>query len=348
MGPPITPSHIEQLMLLFAVWEGRNGARPEETNVLACRLAAAASRSYLAKLAERHNVAPPAHSTIAVTGGSDDHGALDIATTWTEAPGGSGAEFLDAVMRGEGSPGGGHGSTVKLAHAVGALAMNAFRADGRSFPALADAKVRMLFDEDASDADARHEEIRTSTRQLARLYGYRVREGGVDLDRLDSIGPRLSSLLAAAALQAPYLGTAHHHAGSRAGIGEIASAFFGDHEEARELDALVFTDTFDETNGVAGTMRRLAAEGGCGALPIRVATARAEAAEQPGLTAFAHDWALPLPTDEELQLRFPLVTDVLAYVEEHRPRVVHVATPGPIGICGLVAARLLDLPVVGS
>ena len=39
---------------------------------------------------------------------------------------------------------------------------------------------------------------------------------------------------------------------------------------------------------------------------------------------------------------------MLAYVEEQRPRVVHVATPGPVGVCGLVAARLLDLPVVGS
>jgi len=348
MGPPITPSHIERLMLLFAVWEGRNGARPEETNVLACRLAAAASREYLAKLAERHGVEPPAHTSIALSGGSDDHGALDIATTWTEAPGETPAEFLAAVTRGEGTPHGGHGSTVKLAHAIGALAVNAYRADGRVLPPLADAKVRMLFDEDAADAAERHEEIRSATRQLARLYGYRVREGGVDLDSIGSLGSRLSSLVAAAALQAPYLGTAHHHAGSRSGIDEIAAAFFGDHEEANERDALVFTDTFDETNGVAGTMRRLAAAGADGTLPIRVATAREEDSEEPGLTAFGHDWALALPTYEELQLRFPLVTDVLAFVERERPRVVHVATPGPVGVCGLVAARLLDLPVVGS
>ena len=348
MGLPITPSHIERLMLLFAVWEGRNGARPEETNVLACRLAAAASREYLAKLAERHGVDPPAHTSIALSGGSDDHGALDIATTWTEAPGETPAEFLAGVTCGAGTPHGGHGSTVKLAHAIGALAVNAYRADGRVLPPLADAKVRMLFDEDAADAAERHEEIRSATRQLARLYGYRVREGGVDLDSIGSLGSRLSSLVAAAALQAPYLGTAHHHAGSRSGIDEIAAAFFGDHEEAHELHALVFTDTFDETNGVAGTMRRLAAAGADGVLPLRVATARAESSEEPGLTAFAHDWALPLPTYEELELRFPLITDVLALVELERPRIVHVATPGPVGVCGLVAARLLDLPVVGS
>src|SRR5215475_3075756 len=26
MGPPLTPSHVERLLLLFSVWEGRNGA----------------------------------------------------------------------------------------------------------------------------------------------------------------------------------------------------------------------------------------------------------------------------------------------------------------------------------
>jgi glycosyltransferase involved in cell wall biosynthesis len=28
--------------------------------------------------------------------------------------------------------------------------------------------------------------------------------------------------------------------------------------------------------------------------------------------------------------------------------VIHLATPGPVGVCGLVAARLLDIPIVGS
>jgi glycosyltransferase involved in cell wall biosynthesis len=348
MGPPLTRTHIELLMLLFATWEGRNGARPEETNVLACRLAAAVSAEYLEKLAERHDVEPPAHTSIALTGGSDDHGALDIATTWTEGLGTTFEEYLAAVVEGAGTTGGQHGSTVKLAHAVGALAFNAYRAQGRALPALADAKARMLFDEDADDAANRHEEISSATRELARLYGSRVREGGLGLDGLAALGSRLESLVAATALQVPYLGTAHHLASSRSGIRELAAEFFGDNEEERDPDALVFTDTFDETNGVAGTMRRLAERAAAGDLPLAVATAGATASRQPGLTTFARDWALPLPTYEELELRFPLVTDVLAFVEERRPRVVHVATPGPVGVCGLLAARLLDLPVVGS
>src|SRR5262249_61547635 len=35
-------------------------------------------------------------------------------------------------------------------------------------------------------------------------------------------------------------------------------------------------------------------------------------------------------------------------VDRERPEIVHVATPGPLGLCGLLAGRLLDIPVVGS
>jgi glycosyltransferase involved in cell wall biosynthesis/predicted metal-dependent phosphoesterase TrpH len=328
MGPPLTPSHMERLLQLFAVWEGRNGARPKEANDLACRLAAT--------------------RLVALTGGSDDHGALDIATTWTEAPGATPEEFLASVMRGDCAPHGAHGSTVKLAHALGALALNAYRDGGGKLNAIAATQVRALFDEDADDAAQRHEEITATSRQLTRLFGSKARDGGVGLTHLETIGPRLGALVAAAAVQAPYLGTAHHHAGGRAGLREIETAFFGEREELRELDALVFTDTFDEANGVAGTMRRLATEGAHGNLPLRVAAARETAAPTPGLISFSPDWTLPLPTYEQLELRFPLITDVLAEVERLQPAVIHLATPGPVGVCGLVAARLLDIPVIGS
>jgi hypothetical protein len=122
MGPPLTASHVERMMLLFSIWEGRNGARPEEANTLACRLARAATPEYVTKLAERHGLEPAHAGHIALTGGSDDHGALDIATTFTEAPGESIELFLAAIATGLGAPRGAHGSTVKLAHAVAALA----------------------------------------------------------------------------------------------------------------------------------------------------------------------------------------------------------------------------------
>ena len=327
MGPSLTPTHVGRLLELFTVWEGRNGARPQEANELATRLAV--SRA------------------IGLSGGSDDHGALDIASTWTEADGDTVDEFLADVMAGSGRPAGAHGSTLKLAHALAALGVNAYREGGGSVPPLGATQLRALFDEDADDPQERHEEIRAVSRHLTHLLGGRAREG-VSLHRLDTLGTRLSAVVSAVAVQAPYLATAHHHAGSREGLDEIEEAYFGRRKEERELTALVFTDTFDETNGVAGTMRRLAAEGERGALPVRVATAAAQPDASSQVITFTPDWTLALPTYEQLELRFPLVTDVLERVEAERPDVIHVATPGPVGVCGLVAARLLGIPLVGS
>jgi hypothetical protein len=110
MGPPLTAAHVERLMLLFGLWEGRNGGRPREHNDSAARLAAVATPAYLRKLAEKHELEPRHAGPIALVGGSDDHGALDIATTWTEAKGETLDEFLENVVAGRGEPGGEHGS----------------------------------------------------------------------------------------------------------------------------------------------------------------------------------------------------------------------------------------------
>jgi glycosyltransferase involved in cell wall biosynthesis len=342
MGPPLTASHVERMMLLFGVWEGRNGARPEDSNVVACRLAATATNGYLRKLAARHELEPPHTGPIVLTGGSDDHGALDIAATWTAAPGATQDEFLASIVAGQAKPEGAHGSAVKLAHAMAALAANAYRRSAVSIPSVLDVQLRALFDDDAPDAATRHEEIQESSRALVRLLGGRARAGGIGIDGLAAIGPRLAALAFAGALELPYIGSTHHHRGARCDVKAIEKAFFGQREEPHEPRAVVFTDTFAEINGVAGTMRRLAELG-----TVTVATA----GTAPGgrsVIPLETDWSMPLPAYEQIELRFPLVTDVLARLEAGAPDLVHVATPGPIGISGLLAARLLGLPVVGS
>jgi glycosyltransferase involved in cell wall biosynthesis len=347
MGAPLTVAHVERMMLSFGVWEGRNGARPQEANELACRLAAAVEPGYLEKLADRHDIEPVHEGRISLTAGSDDHGALDIATTWTEAAGETPAAFLAAVACGEAQPVGVHGSTLKLAHAVAALFANAYRQSGGELPDTIRVQLEQLFDRDAEDAAERHAEIAELSSRLVRLLGERARSGGVSLAALPGAGRRLSSLAFAAGLQLPYLATAHHHAGSRDGLSAIEQGFFGPSPHRREPRALVFTDTFAEVNGVAGTMRRLAAAAADGRFAGSVVVPAPET-PAPGTIALPPDWSLPLPSYEAIDLRFPLPTDVLACVEEERPEVVHVATPGPAGLCGLAVARLVGIPVVGS
>jgi glycosyl transferase family 4 len=346
MGPPLTPGHVERLMLLFGVWEGRNGARSEESNVLTCRLAAAATGLYLDKLAERHDLEPTHRGPIALTGGSDDHGALDIATTWTEADAGSIDQLLCLVQAGA-QPGGEHGSTVKLAHAVAGLFLNAYRAGGRSLPEPVAEGLAGLLDADADDSCERHAAIGAAASALARGLVRKAGEG-VGLDSIGTLGDRAGSLLLAGMLHAPYLATAHHHAGSRAGLHELETAFFGLRTASPEPRALVFSDTYGEANGVAGTMRRVAQEAARGRLPAKVVIAADATVVEPATLTLEPEWTAPLPGYETIELRFPSLTRALAVIEAERPDVVHVATPGPVGLCGLVAAKLLGLPLVGS
>lgn len=346
MGPSLTVWHVERLMLLFGAWEGRNGARPADSNDLACRLARAATFAYLDKLADRHGIAPAHDGPIALTAGSDDHGGIDIATTWTETGDvASVDDFLAELRAGRTQPRGVHGSPAKLAHAMLGLFLNAYRAN---VAATSDSVKALLglFDEARDDADEHHQAISDEISRTARRLGEQARSGGISLESTERLGGRLGAFAFAAALQAPLLATVRHQAGTRAGLRDIEHGFFGPRRAVAEPRVLIFTDTYSEMNGVAGTLRRLAALGASGELRLRVVAAGVEPSQ--GVLAVRPDWSVPLPTSEHLSLSFPAPGELLARIEAERPEVIHVATPGPIGLLGLLGGKLLGLPVIGS
>lgn len=345
MGPPITVSHVERLLLLFRVWEGRNGGRPVEHNLAACRLAGSVGEATMRQLADRHGLEPRHDGRVGLTGGSDDHGALDIAATWTEAEGETVEEFLGSVARGESLPAGEHGSSEKLAHAMLALFVNAYREGGGELPAPLAAAVSQHLDGEPLDVPDRHAALTSSVTAAASALAAQAREGGLTLADLSELGPRLVRLLLAVGIQLPFLASAHHHAGARRDLETVEAAFFGPSRPARECRALVFTDTFDETNGVAGTMRRLASRRDA---EVTVVAPRAGADGYPALVALDSHWSFPLPTSEHIELRFPSLVEVLRLVEDREPDLIQLATPGPVGLSGLVAAALLGIPLVGS
>jgi glycosyltransferase involved in cell wall biosynthesis len=345
MGPAITPRHVERLLLLFSVWEGRNGSRPAAHNETACRIVRMATPAHLETLAIRHGI-EPRHDRVALTGGSDDHGALDIATTWTEAEGETVSEFLAAVTAGRGRPEGAHGSSEKLAHAMLALFVNAYREGGGTLPEPAATAIATVLDGTEREAsDDRHRLLTLAVGSTVRALGEQARAGGFALDALPQAGSRLTRLALAAGLQGPFLASAQHHAGARRDLRVIERAVFGASPERTQPRALVFTDTFEETNGVAGTMRRLAALHDDA---IGVVTSHPDPKTLDGAVAFEPEWSFPLPTSEHIELRFPSVVDVLRCVESEAPDMIHLATPGPVGACGLAAATLLGIPLIGS
>lgn len=119
--------HVERLLLMFKGFECLNGAHSalhrEAFEPLLDRL----SRSEIQKLSERHGLQArwPEPWIKSRTGGSDDHGLLNIGRTWTEFP--PGTDDVEAVLRclreGNCRPGGEPGSSAKLAHTFYSVAM---------------------------------------------------------------------------------------------------------------------------------------------------------------------------------------------------------------------------------
>jgi glycosyltransferase involved in cell wall biosynthesis len=108
------------------------------------------------------------------------------------------------------------------------------------------------------------------------------------------------------------------------------------------------TDTFYEVNGVAKTIHKLAGLSHAEGRPITVLTSieKAGSCDFPAVN-FPPQGMFSLPEYPELQLSLPPVLDIIRHIEECDYDSLIISTPGPMGLTGLLAARLLNLPVRG-
>lgn len=385
IGATLTADHIERCLLLFPIWEGRNGARSRVGNETAVRIAEAATPAFLDKLAEKHGIARRGAGPPALTAGSDDHGLIDAAATWTETPPAhSASTFLAHIRAGRTSLHGAHGSTAALAHAITGLAVKAASERGHC-PIPAD--VRTLASDvleyplpasapgesgDLAQGVRRDRVLRGQWRRLSGMPDGAPRSHArhrlasdwaqrqvlaFALGRASSrtglggVADRLALALGAIAITSPYMAAAGYHAAEARFSRRIARDFFGDEAEScGPARAAVFTDTLDDLNGVAGTMRRLATRSPALLLGITVVAFGDTPVDTPGLVRIRPLARLPIPAyrDGSMMLGIPPIAEVIDVLERNRIEVVHAATLGPLGLAGLLAARILGLPFVTS
>lgn len=391
LGAELTVDHIEKCLLLFRRWEGRNGARVKEGNDAACKIAAAASSEFLAKLAEKHGVAPRGDGPPALVGGSDDHGLLDVAATWTETPqAATTTELLEHLRDGDCEPRGAHGSTLTLAHSLTSLVAREYAERGA--PGIPP-PLRSLFSDlighplnnTANPAQVNggddvmrrlrsdHEMIRAfraasrlpdgAARSHQRLHlamswaGHtlaargRGRGKGADLDGPAALLDRLAGLGGSAMLSLPYLAATAYHAGEARFAARIDEAFFGASiDGARRHRVAMLTDTFDQINGAAGTLRRFAQHSTRTGAPSVVMTCQSS---RPSVDAVVNirplfRFGIPGYPDADWKLGVPSMIELIKAIERQRIDVIHAATPGPMGVAGLLIARAMGLDFVAS
>ena len=161
----------------------------------------------------------------------------------------------------------------------------------------------------------------------------------------------LGSAGALYALLAPYFVSFSHFRNQTEFSKTVLKAFAGELPVEYDVPGRVahFTDTFDHVNGVALTLRQqLAAARALGKDYTIVVCSDDLKSQRPGVKAFKTIGAMDLPEYPEVKLLVPPLLKVVEYIHDGGFTHIHLATPGPVGLAGLAAAKLLGLPVSGT
>lgn len=157
----------------------------------------------------------------------------------------------------------------------------------------------------------------------------------------------ISPLVPLAALLSPYI-----HAmrlPRRESLRSIAGTLAGELPESlRNTRRAWFTDTLDDVNGVATTIRKMTAVGAATGHDIRVITSRAVRPDfDIPIENFPPVGEFELPEYELQSLSFPPALLILDHLIERNYSEIIISTPGPLGLTALYAAKTLGLRSVG-
>lgn len=113
------------------------------------------------------------------------------------------------------------------------------------------------------------------------------------------------------------------------------------------LKVALFTDTLDETNGVARFIRDMAAQAATSGKSLTVHTCSPrDVVDEPWRKNFTPLLAYPMPFYPQLNLTLPPLLEILDWADKQQFDAVHVSTPGLMGLCGWVVARMLRVPLL--
>jgi glycosyltransferase involved in cell wall biosynthesis/predicted metal-dependent phosphoesterase TrpH len=364
VGAPLTARHRRRLAELFSVWEIRNGARARELNQPAATY-----------VATRDGIG---------IGGSDDHAGVDIGRTFTEAPPArTPDEFLEHIRSGRVRARGKQGSAAKWAHAAIALAARSLgstedqaeltRPDprivltmvqrllregdvrhGATGADLSPADARCLLrawlsaveldhldergliahmqDDDFSHSDLYRRACRLHERKLEAAVDIAVRAATGEAEILTAAEGLFESCIAAI----PYAPATAFLANERAKLDGRS----GDDGETPRV--AILADGIGSMHGVTRTIEEIRQRGVPG-FEIEVVGTDPEVDLR--LSAVAE---IDVPFYPGLQIGVPSLPAAVQTLSAGAFDAIHVCSPGPAGIAGVLLARALGLPLVGS
>src|SRR5256714_658195 len=159
----------------------------------------------------------------------------------------------------------------------------------------------------------------------------------------------LSGIAPIVVLLSPYIYAFHSQAPSRRWLRDIFSKMTGAIPPVlQNRKRAWFTDTLDDVNGVATTIRKMTAAGvAAGEKLIVVTSPRRPAEDEIPIKKFPPLGQFALTVYQLQPLSFPPIMQILDYIQREQFTEIIISTPGPMGLVGLLAAKMLNLQTSG-
>lgn len=150
-------------------------------------------------------------------------------------------------------------------------------------------------------------------------------------------------------LVSPYYIAHHIQQRSKKLLSELeAKHLDGKNSKGQEKVAL-FTDTLNEINGVAITIKRILETSKRKGVDLTVITSNTDKdSSNNGVINFKSVGKFSLPEYPELKMSFPPILNMIDCFEREGFTRIHISTPGSLGLIGLFLAKLFNVPVSGT
>lgn len=119
--------------------------------------------------------------------------------------------------------------------------------------------------------------------------------------------------------------------------------------EQKPITICLFTDTVCDANGVSRFIQDITKEADKRGYKFYVLTStrKDKCEEHEKIINYRPNVRIPMPFYPELDLAMPAFYKFKKIVKELKPDLIHVATPGPVGFCGMIISHRLGVPRAG-
>src|ERR1700747_3235432 len=159
----------------------------------------------------------------------------------------------------------------------------------------------------------------------------------------------LSAIVPILVILTPYIYGFHSQAPSRKWLRAIFEELTGEIPVAlQNRKRAWFTDTLEDVNGVATTIRKMTAAGAAAGKELFfVPSGSSLQLSDIPIKNFLPIGEFELPEYELQKLSFPPILQMLDYIQREKFSEIIISTPGPVGLTALLAAKMLNLQTSG-